>query len=418
MAVVTEPNVDVLAVYDTGIYFQFTDTIPTATGDWKQMVVQVRDTDSGDIVATFRKAYDELTVVGPNTTATFSVDPSEILRTMFCRTSKGSNFGLIGQEYKASNADLVFFFELEINYEYVDTVTGLVTQSATTDLTSEFTILNSTLKDIDTSFYTEFIDPATTPDRQFLSYRPLCVDICPNENDFLSWWKDQQSDFFRVITVDSGGLSNYIVPVGALIPDGMVTIGSGPAQLNNTTPLVGSISITDDTEYYTVQFGEWDGIVFTPASEIRKFKVVGCCPEIDCRLFWVNRLGGVDAFTFSASVQQEDNPTSTRYEKPLPIPKVTLFQDYGFAKFDSRNSTVHTITSKFLNNDVAQWLVELQTSIRVCKTVQSTESPKKNLFPIIIQDTRNVLKNRPNGTGIVRTVVFEFANEDYIQQYG
>jgi hypothetical protein len=405
MAIPIQPGSGVLAVYNTGIFFQMTDTIPTATGDWKQMVVQVRETGSGDIVTTIRKAYDSINVVGPNTTGIFSFDPSEILRTIFCRTSKGSNFGLLDQEYKAANTDLYF------------TVTGLVTQSATTDISNEFTIINATKRDIDVNIYDDYIDGATAPDRKFLSYRPLCVDICPTENDFLSWWKDADSDFFRVITVDSGGTSNYIVSLGA-VPDGMVSIGSGPAQLNNTTPLVGVINITDDTQYYTIEFGDWDGLVFTPASEVRRFNIVGCCPELDCRLFWLNRLGGVDAFTFSSGIVLEDNPTSTRYEKPLTVPKTSLFQDYGFAKFDSRNSTVYTATSKFLRDEVAMWLVELQTSIRVCKSIISPSSGKTNMFPVVVNDSRNVIKNRPNGTGIVREIQFEFANSDYIQQYG
>jgi hypothetical protein len=130
-------------------------------------------------------------------------------------------------------------------------------------------------------------------------------------------------------------------------------------------------------------------------------------------MYWLNSLGGIDSYLFNGTLQQNSTPTSSRYDKPLGVPS-TLF-DYGPAKFDSRRATRFEAGSKLLCQDDADWLVELQSSIRVCK--QANVFGALRALPILVLDIETIIENR-DLPGVFRDIIFIDADPIEVQQYG
>lgn len=171
-------------------------------------------------------------------------------------------------------------------------------------------------------------------------------------------------------------------------------------------------TIDESTISYTIQIGEWNG-AFTPRGEVMKFVIQECCPDVDCRLFWLNRKGGVDAYTFNGTLQINDNPSSTEFEKPLTIPRVT--GDYGVSRFNSSDQTIYTALSRKLTDEESAWLRELQTSVRVCKTKPLSKDPA--LVNVVVLDGESIIQNR-DLPFMVKEIRFRDSVNPKAQNYG
>jgi len=408
MAINSQPSVTIQPAYGRTLDFEFEET--TGLGDLKNAVVEVINiTDSDSVFIN----YPPSSFVG--TTGTWVVDPSKIIQTYFCFTAKPSVFGDINQEHLEANTDVVKEFRLSVRYQYEDAAdSNKLKFTATTDITNDYTVLNATREDEEAPSLADYV--SVNIDRLFFTRAPRCQFICQDENTFLSYWNTANIDAIAVLVNNPGGPTAHIYDASGPANDTLVTFGAGPAQIT-AIPIgnwiSGGVPVIDaSTIDYTIQVGT-NGGGFVAVGEVMKYVVQGCCPDVDCRLFWYNRLGGVDAYTFNGTLQIEDDPTSTGYEKPLAIPRVA--GDYGKSRFNSRDETLFTATSKKLTDDESEWLRELQTSVRTCKT--KPLSKDDTLVNVVVIDDKSIIRNSFLAF-MQKTISFKNSNEPIIQQYG
>ena len=408
MAIASQPNTSPIAAYSGEAYFEFADSIVTTVGTWKQMVVVVVNSLTGQSV-TVRKAPFSTQPFGLSTVATFRIDVSNIIQTYFVQTTFGLPFTTVGGfQFGQPNANV---FYLDVTYEYVSASTGLIATTATNDITNSFTVLNTTFQNDALPFLSSY---TAGSGRLFLTRSPRTQDICLSDNASLSFWIDG-IDSVRVIENPKVGAPTLgvidLAPTIATGTTGVIT--SGVVGLNAATYAFGGVTIDSNTAQYTVQLGTGIGGSFVAVSEVFTYRLVDCCPESDCRFYWLNSLGGVDSYTSSASLRLIDTPSSAQYEKPVPIP--FAFFENGIAKFDSRKGTRTQAQTKFLCADEVQWLRELQASIRVYK--QGFLFGALRLLPVVVTDVENVISDRREN-GIVRNINFIDADPIEVQQYG
>lgn len=402
MAITSQPANLLQAAYGRELVFTVQEL--AAPGILANAVVTITNLDTLDVYI-FRVPF-----VFPSTFATF--DPSAIVQTYFCTTEKPDIFGDLDSEVLVQNDAAVVDFEMEIDYEYIDAgddnkykLTGNI------DTSNIYRAFNIVREDTDPSSLDEF---TVDSDRRFFTNRTLCQKICLNDNDFLQLWKQVDTNAIQITQTDGITTTTGVYDISSITDDEMLTFGSGPAQINAIAAwLSGTVTIDIDTISYTVEFGFWGGVSFVPCSELITYAMQECCPEVDCRVFWANRAGGVDAYTFNGTLEISDDPSSAQYEKPLALPRVV--PDYGRGKFDSNDATIYTLESKRLNNAEAVWLRELQTSIRACKIKELDAGA--TLVGVVVADSRNIIKNRDEPI-ITRRLTLLDAFDPLIQQYG
>jgi hypothetical protein len=409
MGIIQQPSSSEIAAYGGEAYFVFSDIILDTLGTWKQMVVTVTNITTGE-TTTVRKAYSSLTPAAGSTTAVFQIDVSNIIQTYFCTNDKPPLLDSINT-FSANVVQGQPVFRLDVGYEYIAASTGLIATSPTTDTTNDFTVLNATYQNDALPFLAPYTNPTN---RLFLTTAPRDNDVCINDNATLTFWIDGINALRVIATPNGGPLQIGVIDITDPITTGTTQSATvGPVGINGATYATGSFARTQNTNFYTVEAGSLVLGVFTPVTEVFTFTMVECCPGVDCRMYWLNSLGGIDSYLFNGTLQQNSTPTSSRYDKPLGVPS-TLF-DYGPAKFDSRRATRFEARSKLLCQDDADWLVELQSSIRVCK--QANVFGALRALPILVLDIETIIENR-DLPGVFRDIIFIDADPIEVQQYG
>lgn len=412
MSINSQPS-GVRAVY-TPLIFNLTASIPiSGTETLKNVIITVKNLETLEEF-TFRQNFDSVIVSAPNVIGSALVDVSAVCQSYFCTDFKPVAFGALGVSYNVANITAFFDVEVTFKYEKINT-SGFLEDIGVTDVSSSFTVLNSTRSLCDDQSLDEYVLPAT--DRKFLTNRPECVLICLEDSDFLQYWSTNIT-MFEVKTFDADGVlidRDTFNESGTINNDELASVGSGPANINAVTTWNGlGLTIDSDVHFYTVQAGRFDiGLgAFVGITALQKFALVECCDDISCRLFWLNRLGGVDAYTFRSRKRFEDSPSSQRFEKSLfnnPATEEQRKSDFGLQKYDSRDRDVLVLTSEALDQDTSDWLRELQTSTRVYKATAQDE-----LISVVVRDQRTVISDR-DASQIVKEITIDFSIDSFIQ---
>lgn len=186
----------------------------------------------------------------------------------------------------------------------------------------------------------------------------------------------------------------------------IIHIPYGPANYQNDTTL--NILSGTGWEYYTMEF-------LSPTTAVEQTfrieRLQNCVPENGARLAFVNRLGVFDYFTFQLTRTEDENYQSETYRQtfiPYETVNNTLTFDptrRGEVIYNKNIQTTETVTSDWLTQAQADWLVELFQSPSVFK------QEGDNFIPIIMTNNAITKKTNPRGQKLYNiTAEYRFAH--------
>lgn len=280
--------------------------------------------------------------------------------------------------YNIDNTDSHTEVGLIVSYYYNDPITGLLTQYGTIDtIPFGYPAINGTrqTKDWNNMGLDDYIMQLYN-NSPFLTNAPQFYKLCREENHYISFVQDT-SDTVRVITQDSSGagIDDGLFAISPNIDLVPTTIGVGVPNLNGVTYFSGSVNINNpNIAQYQIIVGNsyafgGGGYIFVATSEIRVFGLIECCSERTLRLHWMNRLGGIDAYTFRSKKTITEKNKSEIAQKPITSWGYSLpvAQSYDKGKFKINNNTFveYEAESTFYTEEEGAWIAELLSSPEV-----------------------------------------------------
>lgn len=133
--------------------------------------------------------------------------------------------------------------------------------------------------------------------------------------------------------------------------------------------------------------------------------LANCSPYPKIRLAFVNKLGGIDYFTFNFKSVNTMNTDKTFFKRELDF-NYTVGDRQDFVLSQKATET-YTISTDFLNDNIAVWLKELIQSTEVY--VIQTNYPNTVELPILITDTVYQVKTKLNNKSIAITLTYKTA---------
>lgn len=239
------------------------------------------------------------------------------------------------------------------------------------------------------------------------------IPICPTDNLNMAFIPTSGTNAVRVVVYDQNqtifGAAGYITitPNTTFTP---ISIGVGMLQID-PLPGFGGFAALPVGWYYSIQAGNLIGAAFTLQSVKYTFKIVDCCAN-KVRLHWLNRLGGVDAYTFtnkktvleSSKSEQAQKPQSYNYTSTPP----TNSYDKGRFKIQQIVNKTYEVESTFYDSFWGAWIAELLSSPEVYM-----ETPS-GLVAVIIEDSQIKIEETNELVNVTLTIVE--ANEISVQQ--
>lgn len=161
---------------------------------------------------------------------------------------------------------------------------------------------------------------------KFLTHAPTAQEISLTEGAFISLISEgmdaMEFNFYTSVGALLSTVTTRITSSADLGTVQMVSLGIGPAQITNgagATILAGGSLPTNmsNVGYYTIQAGRWHASSgFLDRSELRQYNVVDRCADQE-RFHFLNRVGGVDSYTFFGNIRQRQRTESDEYERGL-----------------------------------------------------------------------------------------------------
>lgn len=141
-----------------------------------------------------------------------------------------------------------------------------------------------------------------------------------------------------------------------------LSVGVGPEQLNASTLSLGSQPIYhSNVHYYSVQLRS---AIPSYLSEIKEFQIDSRCTNYDpYRIWWFNRDGGWDAYSFPLKFKRTVNITKSVFEQTLP--SGYELGDRGEKVLSVEAKESHLYASNWMTLEEGLWLRELFTSPEV-----------------------------------------------------
>lgn len=215
----------------------------------------------------------------------------------------------------------------------------------------------------------------------------------------------------------SGNYYTYSIPTSVLYK--RIDVAAGPINIEAAlgfNPFV----INPDAKYYMVCLQSTQlplgGRPPIPAAAINSYglrfykikerdPIANCSPYPKIRLAFVNKLGGVDYFTFNFKSVNTMNTEKTFFKRELDF-NYTVGDRQDFV-LSQRATETYTISSDFMNDDVSNWLKELLQSTEVY--LIQTNYPNTVKLPILITDTVYTVKTLLNNKSISVTLTYKTA---------
>lgn len=396
------------------------------TADAVSMLHVIVNDAGGNPVLEFRKPWVSRAGSGPTYTYRWEFDIQAILQRKLppFSSERTKTFGdLDATSGLATGA--AYKVTLAVNYEYRDGTTNLLTPDATVDESDPLVAFPITTQHNESPF----LDAYLLGDNQiqFLTDMPQGVNICTGEIFSLSYIGNSDIDTIRVVsTYADGTTADSRVLIGGPVQtdENIFWIGVGPVTLNART-WSGSFA---DFAYknpdgsplvsYTVQLGA-EVADFNPLTEIRRFTIEKCCGQGSMRVHFLNRRGGADAYTFSASKALSRAVKSGTAQRPL---NWDLDQDFlnlqhdtearGSFRTEIGAGDVFDLESRFISDAESVWLGQALESPEAC-TVTTGAS---KYTPLVIRDSPQTLDDSQVVAPAIKLVV-ALANDRIIQQY-
>ena len=205
------------------------------------------------------------------------------------------------------------------------------------------------------------------------------------------WWSSSNSRW--EVTSALGGGNQWLVSTG----DGL---WGGPPEGTYTIEWLDGL----DGPY----FDGFRSFTTERRTEIKNFKIKSNCqPYSPVRLVFINKVGGVDYFTFTLDTKKSINIDKTKYTKILPYDYSVGMR--GDTVLSQKVKSTYVITSNWLDDNESVWLEELISSPEVY-WLNGTD-----LLPIYITDTQYEVQTQLRNQVFNLTLTFELAYNENIQ---
>ena len=428
MAVNLQPAFDVLPAYRP-VKFELVQTAPNPLIIENAVVTILKNGVPIGPPIRFKSSRQEISIIPASTDFFFEVDiqkyvqddlgpTAELPSTIFLSTFFGS----------ALNSEMFGAFQISASYEFISTITGLlVPLVAPLDISNQFNVYSIArqctspfFEDMDLEQYVGI--PLANPETLFLTKGARTIELCEDENAFLSIIQPNaavavnsfQVELYDVndVLLSSGVAVNSIPPFSS-----MQTLNTSVDSLTFQIYVLGAPNFADpNLSYYTVSMGYAFNIppfIYLRQSEVVRYNISkACCDLRSCRLHWMNLLGGTDSYTFNSEKAISLKTESSQAEKALSweIGSATPHNasDVGRFKIKSEATPSISLKSKILTNTEATWLSELLTSPKVYAFIEG------EFVPVIITDTEQIISRH---TGKIRyEVTAQLANDWIIQR--
>jgi hypothetical protein len=360
---------------------------------------------------------------GPLFTYLFKIDVQSIFQRLKGTTSALTNiFGTLGQQYNADATDAYGTIQVEAEYFYRSSTTGLPVSQGFTDLTTNWPVFEATRQHEQNMSLDAYVpDPASLAPSLFLTDSPTVQDICLNDSLFINTIHGD-ANFMRVTTYDGSSGTGAVVDEAFLVfPasgfNSQVALGIGPEEIRATTFTSGTVNIDNPlVKSYRITVGQGSG-PFIPLSESKFYNVVDCCQDEFFRLHFHNLLGGTDAYTFKSLNTKNYKVTSDTAQKPLNWDITTptnphSITDRGAFRINIRAVIARQLETTPLQRDVAEWLTQLLS------TPNAYLETAQGLLPVVIEDLdTDYTTNTDQELPLLRfSITAQDANERIIQR--
>lgn len=324
--------------------------------------------------------------------------------------NKSSVFGDLNSAYAESNPDSHCDLGLIVTYFEIDPITGNPSNIGIIDLVpfGNFEVLNATRQRREDLSLDQF----TIAPRRAYTNQPQPYNICREENLFLTvppLFVNQ----IRAQTIDSvGGLLNTeIINKPFQLDEIPFTVGVGPLQIDALFPLLNIFDANVST--YQITAGLGFGALFIPLTVPQEYNLVRCCEDRTLRVHFLNRLGGADAFSFTAKKTLSQESKSETATTPLPwdytsSPPSNIY-DRGRIKINNESLEVQEVESKIYNENEGRWLAELFDS------PETYLETAEGLLPCIVRNKK--LKISESDGLLTATATIEIAVPNSLQNY-
>ena len=259
--------------------------------------------------------------------------------------------------------------------EEFDNIDGELTQYDKKAELATRQICNTIVQQEETQDLTAFLTEGTT--RRFLTNAPNPKNIFENDEEQLSFIAEASKSYkIRYEQFNSAGGS----------------IGTTDTSL---------VAIQDNRGIVPINNNMWTSVVSkidvwlindagTQKSEKRRFNILRACFFNPFPIYFLNRRGGFDLYTFTGDYLEAVNTSKPTYQKSLP--EGFTPEDRGITVLSAEGRNRVEVFSGFLTRAEGIWLGELTTSIEA-KWYDGT-----NLIPIIIINNKEILTQIPDMT--------------------
>jgi hypothetical protein len=283
----------------------------------------------------------------------------------------------------ADNLAKDFYIEYAEEYdEITNGINNLTLQSFTDDSANTFTAVNSTVPYVwlndfsinsvnyDLSDFYSSTSPNTST--RFLTNQPSTIEIGSDESYQLSFIQGTiiqggvviRDDLKRrVITYDSSG--SVIATTDTIL---IASSGSEVVNVSCGTTNLGA-TITAATVKYDVLIVFGTSVI----SETLTFNINSDCSKIDRRIEFVNKLGGLDAFTCKGKESKDMDIDKKVFKRSLNSSRVIPERSITTVSVNSKE--VYALNTSIVSKEERDWLIEMIESPECYMVIDSYRIP-------------------------------------------
>lgn len=337
------------------------------------------------------------------------------------------DFDLSNTPFK-QNANSYCTFQLRFGEEFGASSSGTIIYPNQALSTTMFT-WNSVYDYNHYVSYDETLHILNGSDKEFLTNAPDGLKFQSTDKNYLYGITTTSGDiyFLNITTFDSSGaqidsykLENPYQSVSSN-NDKFFKVGVGVANLNALSagdfyysefgnfPVIGS-----NVARYNVQMSKWDGTV---TSETKTYYVQDICTKTETvRLFFLNKLGGYDGFTFKNKTKINADIKRSNFKKQQGSWNGSAFSfglaDRADTQYDTNIKDTVTVVSDWVTEDEGAWLEELFTSPDVYMQLSSNTYTPVNLTASTFETKQTAIAKLINFT-----VEFTYSYNRYRQRF-
>lgn len=309
--------------------------------------------------------------------------------------------GSINNPYTTLVSDSFAEFSLSVTYKYRDPITGLLVGLGITDVSATHYATNAARQFIDNTDTLDAYKPndqtrqwlTLNPNIQFATayaVPPRIQYLHPSDNAWVNFLAHPTADRLRVVTFDIGFnlLEQGIFSVDISPNNEPQAIGIGMANLlTQVYDVSGAVNMADpDIYFYRIDL--LDAANTRMLNQLIIYVNRECRGE--CRLHWLNPLGGYDFYTFPKIQRKTENIAFTEAQRPVNT--LVNYSDQSRFKLASEGITSYEAISDPLDQEDAAFLRWLGMSVSVWLETDT------GLYPVVVTVKEVPVQVYENGT--------------------